>query len=245
MITKHQQALLLHSSLKTNPMKRMIQFSDRSATLLFQGGNAQQNSTPERPKIGTDDGISNRKMNIMLIVFMIMTMLVTVLAANASPSNGDDVLKLRILLRQSMLDMDRGNYDAALQKLTVVFESDMDNANVAYLIGKCHFHGAKDYPKAAFYFERASRSVSASYSDWDLDERQAPIQSVYLMASAYEAAGEAERAAWAYEQFMAKTGEDGQIKLSTRMRTILQRSLAHNRLVASETLSEAVAIEQQ
>lgn len=226
-------------------MKRMIQFSDRSATLLFQGGNTQQNGVPERPKIGADDGISNRQMNFLLVIFMIITMLVSVVAANASASNGDEALKLRILLRQSMLDLERGNYDAALIKLTTVYAADMDNANVAYLIGKCHFHGAKDYQQAAFYFERASRAVSASYMDWDLDEREAPIQAVYLMASAYEAAGDSERAAWAYEQCMAQTGENGTVKLSTRMRTILQRSLAHNRILALEILSEAMAIDPQ
>jgi tetratricopeptide (TPR) repeat protein len=223
-------------------MKTMTQFSDRSATLLFQVGTEQSNGTPVRPKIGTDDGISNRGMNVLLIIFMVITMLISVVAAKAA-TNGDDALKVRILLRQSMLDVERGQYDAALLKLNAVFAADPENANVAYLIGTCHYHGTKNYQQAAFYYERASRSMTPDYLFWDLDERKAPVQTIFLMASAYEAAGDHGRAAVAYEKFLSLSGQDGLVSLSPRMRSMIRLELARAQQAASASITDAVAIE--
>lgn len=52
-------------------MKTYTHSNQPADTLFFKGGSGQQSSGP---RIGTDDGISNRNMNILLIIFMILTM---------------------------------------------------------------------------------------------------------------------------------------------------------------------------
>jgi tetratricopeptide (TPR) repeat protein len=192
-----------------------------NAVLQSQGGNESPGTSPLPPKIGTDDGISNRLMNILLVIFMLLTVGLAV----ASGAVADDV-KYRLLLRQSMLDIDQLNYDDALPKLMEVFAVDPENANVTYMLGVCHLRGTGNYHKAAFYFEKAAKSVSPTYLTWDLEERSSPVQTLYLLASAYESAGAFEKAAVAYQNFLAFGAEEGAKKLSQRVTAMIQRNLA-------------------
>jgi hypothetical protein len=65
-----------------------------------------------RPKIGDDDGISNQVMNALIVLFILLTLGVSILSATAH-----NAAKYRIIPRQAMLDMDWIEYDKALIKL--------------------------------------------------------------------------------------------------------------------------------
>ena len=150
-----------------------------------------------KPKIGDDDGISNKAMNALIVLFMFLTVSVSI--ATAAPT--EDV-KYRILLRQAMLDMDRLDYDKAISKLLEVRANTADNANVNQMIGVCYLYGANAPEKAVFFLNRAVAEASSEYEEWDLDETRSPIQTNYHLAKAYESLEDFEKAAVYYAQFL-------------------------------------------
>jgi tetratricopeptide (TPR) repeat protein len=218
-------------------MKTIDNRSVWSATLQYQGGNAQSNGTSSGPKVGTDDGISNRALNILIILFMLLTVGMSLASAN------DDV-KSRILLRQSMLEVERTDYEAALPMLMELFAKDATNANVNHMIGICHLYGTGNFHHAAFYLSMAATSVSNDYQVWDLEERSSPVQTLYLLATAYEQAGRDDLAAETFTKYLTHVGQEGGKKISPRMRGIIERQLAQcvQRATAIET--DAVAIDK-
>jgi tetratricopeptide (TPR) repeat protein len=151
-----------------------------------------------RPKIGDDDGISNRAMNALIVVFTLITLGISIFTASAQ-----DNVKYRIMLRQAMLDMDRIEYDKALIKLLEVRANTAENANVSHMIGLCYLYGQESADKAAFYLNQAVKSVSKDYQEWDLDETNAPLQTAYHLAIAYEKLEDFGRAAGFYQQYLA------------------------------------------
>lgn len=189
------------------------------------------------PRIGTDDGISNRAMNVAIIIFMLLTVSIAVVAG--APS--DDV-KSRILLRQSMLDIEQLRYGDAVPKLMELMAKDPDNANVAYLLGICHLYGSSNYHQAAFYFDRASRSASEAYETWDLEERNAPVQTFYLMAVAWEKAGDYELAAQSYGKYLNHVTGGDIAKVSPRVAGLIKRNMAEAWQHASDLTDQTVAV---
>ncbi len=194
---------------------------------------------PNGPRIGTDDGISNRTLNLLILLFMLLTVSVAV----ASGSQADEI-KSRILLRQSMLDIDQLQYDLAIPKLMEVLAKDPSNSNAAYLLGVCHLYGTRNFHQAAFYLENASKSVSPTYESWDLDERNAPAQTFYLLATAWEQANDDLRAVVAYENYMRHVTNGDTKKLSTRIMNMVRQNIANTRLRSyeSDMLESATAL---
>lgn len=186
-------------------------------------------STP-RPKIGDDDGISNGKMNIVIVLFTLLTIGVTVLAANAA---GNEDVKYRILLRQAMLDIDRMDFDKAIVKLLEVRSNTDDNANVDHLLGMSYLYGEVSAEKAVYYLSRAASEATVDYEEWDLDETRAPIETVYMLAKAYEVTEHFDMAADFYSQFLASLNED-QLDKESRTYGIINRSAVECRLAAAQ-----------
>jgi len=217
-------------------MKTLSTTHQPSAVLFYKGAPSSQNSGP---RIGTDDGISNRGMNILLIIFMMLTVGLAV----ASATETDDV-KMRILLRQSMLDVEQQRYQEAVPKLMELLAKDGENANAAYLLGICHLYGTRNFHHAAFYLERASAAATPDYESWDLEERNAPVQTHYLLATAWEQAGDDDRAALAYEQYIAKvTGSDAKT-ISPRIMKMVRHNIATARMRSNESLTETATIQR-
>jgi tRNA A37 threonylcarbamoyladenosine modification protein TsaB len=94
----------------------------------------------------------------------------------------------RILLKQAMLDIDRLNYDAAMQKLLDLNRFSNGNAHTDYLLGKCYLYSNTNnsFEKAAAYLNKAAESINPDYEFWVLNETQAPIDVLYHMGKAYE-----------------------------------------------------------
>jgi tetratricopeptide (TPR) repeat protein len=214
-------------------MKTITHTPNPFGVLFFKDATDPQTSGP---RIGTDDGISNRGMNVLLIIFMMLTVGLAV----ASATETDDV-KMRILLRQSMLDVEQQRYDEAVPKLMELLAKDSENANAAYLLGMCHLYGTRNFHQAAFYLDRASAAASRSYVAWDLDERNAPVHAHYLLATAWEQAGDDDRAAMAYEQYIAAVTGDDAKKVSPRIMNMVRFNIASARLRSNEVIVQTAA----
>jgi tetratricopeptide (TPR) repeat protein len=214
-------------------MKTLTHTHNPFGVLFFKDATDPQTSGP---RIGTDDGISNRGMNILLIIFMMLTVGLAV----ASATESDDV-KMRILLRQSMLDVEQQRYEEAVPKLMELLAKDSENANAAYLLGMCHLYGTRNFHQAAFYLDRASAAASRSYVAWDLDERNAPVHAHYLLATAWEQAGDDDRAAMAYEQYIAAVTGDDAKKVSPRIMNMVRFNIASARLRSNEVIVQTAA----
>ena len=184
-----------------------------------------------KPQIGDDDGISNKAMNAVIVLFMLLTVGVSI--ATATPN--EDV-KYRILLRQAMLDMDRLDYDKAITKLLEVRSNTEENANVNQMIGVCYLYGEKSVEKAVFYLNRAVTEASTAYEEWDLDETRAPIQTAYHLAKAYEALEDFEKAGVYYAQFLNHLDTDSNMA-SSRTYSIISRSAENCRIAAADQRS--------
>lgn len=151
-----------------------------------------------RPKIGDDDGISNQAMNALIVFFTLITLGISIVSATAN-----DDAKYRIMLRQAMLDMDRMEYDKALIKLLDVRANTNENANVSHMLGLCYLYGQESPNEAVFYLNQAVKSVSKDYQEWDLDETNAPTETAYHLAMAYEKLENFGKAAGFYREYLA------------------------------------------
>ena len=193
------------------------------------GAYLQENegSTP-RPKIGDDDGISNKAMNAVLVLFMLLTVGISIAAA--APT---DEVKYRILLRQAMLDIDRMDYDKAIVKLLDVRANTEENANLNHLLGVCYLNSGKSYEKAVFYLNRALTDVSADYEEWVLEETRAPLEVMYLLAKAYEKTEQFDMAADLYAQFLASL-QTGKLNPSSKTYALISKSAENCRIAATQ-----------
>lgn len=186
-----------------------------------------------RPKIGDDDGISNKSMNVLIVIFTLITLGIA-FTANAQ----NDQLKYRILLRQAMLDMDRADYDKAASKLLEVRANTAPNANVDHMLGVCYLYGEGEPAKAAFYFERAAQNVSPDHEDWDLDETRAPIETYYQLAKAYEDLRDFAKASELYGKFLMAM-EVGKVKASERTLALITQNAKRCEAAAEQLSSMA------
>lgn len=189
----------------------------------------REDNRTTRPRIGDDDGISNKAMNAVIILFMLLTVGFTV--AIGAPN---DEVKYRIILRQAMLDMDRFEYDKALVKLLEVKANTEENANVDHLLGKCYLYGNVSYEKAAFYLNRAVANVSADHEEWVLEEQSAPLETYFLLGIAYEQTEHFDLAAEFYGQFLMTCVQSGKVDASSRTFAIISRAADNCRLAAAE-----------
>lgn len=156
-----------------------------------------------RPRVGIDDGISDRHMNMLIVFFTVCTvMFAFLLSATGMERTDRDSVKQRIELRQAILDVDRGEYIEAIPKLLKLVRSGPASAKANYLLGLCYLQGAGQPAPAAFYLVRAVTETSDDFEIWDLEGTAAPNHANYCLAQAYEMLGEYALAASYYRNFL-------------------------------------------
>ena len=189
------QTIAITTTTKTLIMKTL----QNNQTMSINANAAlNQTSKNQKPRIGDDDGISERTLNALIVILTVLALCLSIGSATAN----DDV-KYRVLLRQAMLDMDRMQYDKALVKLLEVRANIDENANVNQMLGMCYLYGSKSAEKAVFYFNLAAPFASDEHEEWDLDEKNASTRVIYHLATAYEQSENYEKAAEFYGQFLA------------------------------------------
>ena len=182
-----------------------------------------ENGNDNRPKIGDDDGISDKAMNMVIVLFMLLTVGVTLAVANpANHAAGNGPA----LLQKAMNDIDQMRYESAINKLLNVRSVSPDNANLDYLLGKCYLYGDVSAEKAVYYLNKALSCISQDYEAWSVSEECAPIETMYLLAQAYEETQHFDMAFDYYQQFLGLLNTNN---LSSKSRTygIVARAAQH------------------
>ena len=193
-----------------------------------------ENRVDNRPNVGDDDGISNRTMNALIVLFTFITLGISIASAAVQ-----DNTKYRIMLRQAMLDMDRLEYGKALLKLLEVRDNTEENANVNHMIGMCYLYGMESPDKAAFYLSQAAKSASKDHQPWDLDETRAPLETTYHLAIAYEQMEDFGKAAQCYQDYLASVSTPDKINTS-RTYAIISRNAVRCQLAAEQQAADAI-----
>ena len=173
-----------------------------------------------RPKIGDDDGISDKAMNVVIVLFMLLTVGVTFVAAKPAQSAHQTDAGL---FRKALDDMDQMRFEHAISKLLKVKKFAPNNANLDFLLGKCYLYGDVSAEKAAYYLTRATTRIADDYKAWDVSEDRAPAEAIYLLAQAYERTEHFDMAALYYEKFLALLNQVPE-KANSRTYAIISRA---------------------
>ena len=88
----------------------------------------------------------------------------------------------------------------------------------------CYLNGEISAEKAVFYLSRAVTSVSPAFEEWDLDERNAPVETAYYLAKAYEKVEDFAMAADFYAQFLNSAGTANTISVESRTYAMINKS---------------------
>lgn len=83
------------------------------------------------------------------------------------------------------------------------------NANLKYKIGVCYMNIPGDEPKAISYFEEASKHISLKYSPKSLDEKQAPLHTLFYLGNVYRMTNQLSKALEMYDKFVNHPGYEG------------------------------------
>ena len=75
-------------------------------------------------------------------------------------------------------------YSQAIEKLTWCYNQDSTNGNVNYMLGKAYYITDPTLKKAIPFLIKA-KPISTSYNDANPKERNAPVESLFLLANAY------------------------------------------------------------
>jgi outer membrane protein OmpA-like peptidoglycan-associated protein len=96
---------------------------------------------------------------------------------------------------------DSGYYFAALPLFLDLYKSDSTNANIGYHVGDCYLHARNRKAKAIPYLEKALKSVSPKYDEFELEERSSPLLTYKLLGDAYHIHSEFDKAIVLYETY--------------------------------------------
>ncbi len=97
------------------------------------------------------------------------------------------------------------DYQEALNAYLRLVRNDHDNANINCRTGLCYLNIPGVKVRAIPYLEQASKHISDNYTESTFNERSAPPQSVFLLATAYQIANrfdEAKKAFTKYTSFL-------------------------------------------
>ncbi len=93
------------------------------------------------------------------------------------------------------------DYPEALSAYLRMNRSDNENANIAYRIGMCYLNIPGQKTKAVPYLEMASKHISAKYNESTFGEKAAPLQTLFLLGTAYQIANKLEQAKGVFRQY--------------------------------------------
>ncbi len=94
-----------------------------------------------------------------------------------------------------------GSYLQAMPLVEELHALDSSIANLNYMLGLCHLNGSKNYDKAIYYLEKASKDVSKDFRETDWKERKAPGITYLYLGRAYHYLNQFERAVSNYYNY--------------------------------------------
>ena len=99
------------------------------------------------------------------------------------------------------------NYSAALD-LYRKLDSIKGNANLKFKIGFCYLNAPTYKTKAIPYLEAAIKDIAKKYEEGEINEKQAPLSSMYYLAKAYHLNYDFDKAISMYQQYKQALGTD-------------------------------------
>jgi tetratricopeptide (TPR) repeat protein len=207
--------------------KQVVQTSSRikvmkNATLILNNPTMKVNPNPRqaKPRVGTDDGISDKTLNGLIMVFMLLMLGIAV----ASASNRDGVSD-ETVLQHAVVDVDNGRFDEAARKLRALSVRHPESAYVSYLLGICTMQREQAMEEAIAHLSKCANRVADNARPCLRADGEVPVMALYLLGSAMESAGQAEAASQAYEQYLLAAAQSTETNLSPRVIGMIQRKV--------------------
>jgi tetratricopeptide (TPR) repeat protein len=95
----------------------------------------------------------------------------------------------------------RKEFDKALKLYLDVLKTEPANADIKHRIGICYLYSENEKAKAIPYLEEAGEKVSLRYKTNSFKETNAPIETLFLLGSAYRVNNEFDKAIAAYTRY--------------------------------------------
>lgn len=99
------------------------------------------------------------------------------------------------------------NYNAALD-LYLQLDAIKSNANLKFKIGFCYLNAPTYKTKAIPYLEEAIKNIANRYEEGEINEKQAPLSSIYYLAKAYHLHYDFDKAVEMYQKYKLALGTD-------------------------------------
>lgn len=180
-----------------------------------------------KPRVGTDDGISNNALNRLILIFMLLMLGIAV----ASAGNRDGVSD-EIVLHHAVLDVDNGRFDEAARKLCALAVRYPESAYISYLLGICSMQREHAMEEAIGHLSKCIVRVGEHAVPSLATDAYVPMKAHYLLGSALESSGWTIAAADAYERYLHAVAQSEMTDLSDRVVGIIQRKIDSLRNVA-------------
>ncbi len=180
-----------------------------------------------KPRVGTDDGISNNALNRLILIFMLLMLGIAV----ASASNRDGISD-ETVLQHAVLDLDNGRFEEAARKLRALAVRHPESAYISYLLGICTMQLEEAMEEAIGHLSKCIARVGEHAGPSLARDAEVPIKAHYLLGSALESSGWAIAAADAYERYLQVVAQSEMTDLSDRVVGIIQRKIDSLRNVA-------------
>jgi hypothetical protein len=101
------------------------------------------------------------------------------------------------------------DYKEAIHYFVRVEQNNFITPNLQYKIGICYLHIPGEEVKAIPYLEEASKHISLKYKPKGIEEKQAPLHSLFFLGNAYRIDNRLSQALEVYKKFTHHKGYDG------------------------------------
>ncbi|MBN2213110.1 MAG: PD40 domain-containing protein [Bacteroidales bacterium] len=93
-------------------------------------------------------------------------------------------------------------YEKAIKAYSQILKQIPDNANIKYKLGVCYLNTGTEKEKAVPYFIEASSRISEDYNPNSYKEETAPLETYFMLGSAYRVTNHLDKAKRAYRDYL-------------------------------------------
>ncbi|MFO7658913.1 MAG: tetratricopeptide repeat protein [Bacteroidales bacterium] len=127
-------------------------------------------------------------------------------------------------------------YAKAIKSYEQILKLLPGNANIKYKLGICYLNTDTEKEKAVQYFNEAAANISKDYKANSIDEEGAPLETYFMLGSAYRVTNQLDKAEKAYRDYMYNLGPK-----DTRQKQVADLYIKMCQ-VATEMMANAVKI---
>jgi hypothetical protein len=132
--------------------------------------------------------------------------------------------KMRELFEDAEYFFGREDYEEAVYYYRQLYSSDTNNANLAFKIGSCYLNIPGREVLAIPYFEAARQQITSDYDDKSINERKAPLHTLFYLGNSYRMNDQIDEALNVYNDFTSSPMYEGNYNIT----------VVENEIIASE-----------